>query len=189
MSFAEHLLPLVIPARRAKEHGAIFYTLPEDLNPDQLDPLLREAVLNINLSGFCWTAESCQGHPEAAVPGDTAWGHNVEPYLRLVCHDSCEGDILIALMRACDPQGEDELRAIEAGYEHPQAARLYRYQRGEYAEIMVYLKAHNVMGRNGGIEVFRRFSERLLAIRDERYQHKRFPVEDLKPGEPNGSTS
>ncbi len=117
MSWAPYLLPLLTPARRAKEQGAIFYSLPEDIDPAQIDPLLREIVLNINLSGFCWTAECCQGHPDAAKPGDTGWDHNVEPYLRLVCHQGREGEVLAELMRACDPQGDDELEAIDAGHE------------------------------------------------------------------------
>ncbi len=72
---------------KAQAAGALFYTLPSELNVnEQIDPLLRTAVAAINSSGWIWTAESCQGHPdetEVAAP----WGHNVRPYLRLVCRD------------------------------------------------------------------------------------------------------
>lgn len=166
MSHAEAILDLLRPARRAHEQGAIFYVLPEDLDPAQIDPLLREVVLNINLSGFCWTAESCQGHPDAAHIRDTAWDHNTEPFLRLVYHEDDEPRVLTALARSLAiPDDGAYVDAVEGLWNEYQPLRLYRDQRGEYAELKVYLPAKNAGQRNGGIEVFRRFSERLLAMR------------------------
>jgi hypothetical protein len=138
------------------EKGVIFYTRPEDLKIEQIDPLLRPAVLAINSSRWVWTGESCQGHPDAAKLGDTGWTHNTEPYLRLICRRSDMGRMLTALVEASAPTVEDQdlgifsaaqLRVIRSN-DHP-----------EWAEVMVYIGARNVMDRDFGCRVFSRFGE------------------------------
>jgi hypothetical protein len=141
-------------AEEAREAGAIFYALPADLAPEMIDPLLRNAVGRINASGWVWTAESCQGHPDAATATDTGWLHNTDPFLRLVCRQEREGEMLALLMRACTV-GEDD---FDHGIYHGTTARLFREQRGDYAELLVYLPSRNVMDRDQGVRVFERFA-------------------------------
>jgi hypothetical protein len=138
----------------AHEQGAIFYKLPADLTPDDIDPLLRDVVRVINASGWLWTAESCQGHPDAASLADTGWPHNTDPFLRLVCHQDDEARFLLALVRNLNPSPE----SIGRGWPSLQGARLYREARGEYAETMVYLPARNAMERDAGVAAFMRFA-------------------------------
>ena len=78
-------------ARDAAKCGCDFYKLPDELTDDDIDPLLRPFVQKINRSGWVWTAESCQGHPEAKIP---AWADNVRPMLRLVTPKECLGRVL-----------------------------------------------------------------------------------------------
>lgn len=144
----------------AHKAGAIFYTLPSELRPEQIDPLLREIVGDINRSGWVWTAESCQGHPDAATAGETAWPHNTDPFLRLVVHKAREAEMLLHLTCALDVLN-DELDRAEAGgwlLYGSQGLRLYCDDREPYAEYRVYLPARIATERNGGIEVFRRFA-------------------------------
>jgi hypothetical protein len=137
--------------------GVIFYTRPEDLKPEQIDALLRDVVMRINASGWVWTGESCQGHPDAASMADTAWPHNTDPYLRLICRHDDLGRMLASLVDASLPDHEqDEF--------HSATLRLYRSDvRGEWAEVMVYVQARNVMERDHGCRVLARFAEALHA--------------------------
>jgi hypothetical protein len=79
----------------AKEAGCVFYSLPGELNYDQVDPLIADVCRSINASGWVATAESCQGHPDAehAHP----WAGNTSPMLRLVCRAERAGAMLLAL--------------------------------------------------------------------------------------------
>lgn len=139
----------------AKASGVIFYCLPADLKREMVDPLIWPVVERVNKSGWVWTAESCQGHPDAASIEDTGWLHNNAPYLRLICHFFNEGEMLARLMRA---MAVDESREEFSGHN----VRLYREPtRGDYAEVMVYVLAQNVMERNAGVAALERFATAL----------------------------
>lgn len=143
----------------AQAAGAIFYTLPADLKPEQIDPLLRDIVFEINRSGWVWTGESCQGHPDAS-PGETFWPHNTEPFLRLVVHQARSARMLLHLAYALEVPDRALEHASRVGWLHSgaQGVRLYRDDRDPYDEFRVYLPAGNACERDGGIEVFRRFA-------------------------------
>lgn len=141
----------------AKGSGVIFYVQPHDLDLDHVDPLMRDVVARINASGWVWTGESCQGHPDVESLTDTGWPHNNDPYLRLICRHDRFGEMLAALLDASRPQPEsDEF--------HSATLRLYRSDtRGDWAEVLVYVQARNVMERNHGIRVLGRFADALTA--------------------------
>lgn len=138
---------------RAKAQGVVFYSLPSDLTDEMIDPLLRQAVRKINESGWVWTAESCQGHPDATRLSETAWDHNTEPFLRLACHEDDEGQMLALLLRSLAIPDAEALEGAEGLWNEYQQARVLRAQRGEYAEVMVYLRARTAGERNGGTPI------------------------------------
>lgn len=133
----------------AQAAGALFYTLPSELKQEQIDPLLRDAVTAINSSGWVWTAESCQGHPDE--PDIHApWGHNTRPYLRLVCRAEDVGDVAATLLAEA---GDEESRMIGA----PEMCMRSRPLRDGWMELQVYVTAHNVASRDRGCQAFERF--------------------------------
>lgn len=138
-------------AADAQRAGALFYCLPGELTDEMIDPLLRNAVRRINQSGWCWTAESCQGHPDATE--NLPWGFNTRPMLRLVCEASRAGEMLVELL--------DSLRYDEVGLPQTLVAEIYRVEKPteEFRQYLVYLEAHNVYERNLGIAAFERFAE------------------------------
>lgn len=140
--------PEVIAAQAA---GALFYTLPGDLNVnEQIDPLLRVAVAAINSSGWIWTAESCQGHPDETEV-NAPWGFQIKPYLRMVCRGSHIGDASALLLEAAR---DDDVIATYG----PPAMELYtRELRDGWMELKVYVGAHNVATRNRGCHALERF--------------------------------
>lgn len=133
----------------AQGAGALFYTLPVELKAEQIDPLLRVAVAAINSSGWVWTAESCQGHPDEADL-HAAWGHNTQPYLRLVCRGPDLGDVAAALLAEA---GDEEDRILGT----PEMKMRTRALRDGWIELQVYVSAHNVATRNRGCQAFERF--------------------------------
>lgn len=135
----------------AKEAGALFYTMPSELRPDeQIDERLRLAVVYLNSSNWIWTAESCQGHPEE--PDLYApWGHNAEPYLRLVMRG---GHLARAVGTLLKTAHDDDSEAIGA----PQMKLRTRFLRNGWIELLVYVSAHNVATRNRGCLALERFA-------------------------------
>ena len=134
--------------------GAIFYTLPEEVLVEQIDPLLRDAVMRINASGWLWTAESCQGHPDCT--DSLAWAGNVKPMLRLVCRTEHLGRAMALLTRSATYVG-DELLPTAVGFEvWPRCLT-----QPEWSEVLVYMNIHarTVYDRNLGVEVWNRFAE------------------------------
>lgn len=139
--------PEVIAAQAA---GALFYTLPSELKVnEQIDPLLRVAVAAINSSGWIWTAESCQGHPDEAEIS-APWGHNTQPYLRLVCRDLRLGDVVATLLTEARDESD---RLIGA----PRMILGTRELKDGWTELQVYVEAHNVATRNRGCQALERF--------------------------------
>jgi hypothetical protein len=116
---------------------------------EQIDLLLRVAVAAINSSGWVWTAESCQGHPDESDLY-AAWGHNTQPYLRLVCRAQDLGDAVAALLAEA---GDEDDKAIGT----PEMRLRTRPLRDGWMELQVYVSAHNVATRNRGCQAFERF--------------------------------
>lgn len=135
--------------QEAKANGLTIYVLPQDLDVFAVDPLLREVVTTINSSGWIWTSESCQGHPDAATPEDTGWDHNTNPFLRLIVRTSDFGAMLALLAEAM--RGDKRVCTM----------RLHSIQKGPWVELIVYIEAVNVLMRNQGVAAFKRFSESL----------------------------
>ncbi len=144
---------------KAKAAGAIFYADPYSLTDAMIDPLLREAVRLINDSGWVWTAESCQGHPDATELG--AWTHNTRPMLRLVTRRENHGAMLDYLTQATNPRvwvGDDR----DVGSTFTPGIELWPHHLDEHwAETLVYITARVAYERDIGCRLFERFA-RLL---------------------------
>lgn len=134
---------------QANAAGALFYILPSELKPEDVDLLLRLAVAAINSSGWIWTAESCQGHPDE-TDLHAPWGHNCEPYLRLVMRAEDLGDAVHALLA----EAHDE-ESLMIG---PVQVKLHtRPLKDGWLEMVVYVVAHNAAQRNRGCQALERF--------------------------------
>lgn len=135
----------------AKTAGALFYTLPSELKvAEQIDPLLRLAVAAINSSGWVWTAESCQGHPDE-TDLHAPWGHNTEPYLRLACRNRYVAPLLAQLLR----EAHDDDSTL---FGSPQMKLRTRQLKDAWSEVQIYITAHNVATRNRGCQALERFA-------------------------------
>jgi len=137
------------------ESKALFYSPPDAMDPF-VDPMIRPICVAINRSGWVWTAESCQGHPDADQGG--AWAANVSPMLRLVTKDETIGRMFECLTAAFLqaksrlPRGElFEVRGM----------RVYPSSRPSpgWRETLIYLEAVNVYQRNQALDVWKGFSE------------------------------
>lgn len=144
---------------QAQAAGALFYTAPSALDIEgQIDPLLRAAVRAVNRSGWVWTAECCQGHPDEQDL-HAPWGFNVEPYVRMVCQKIHLAYAVELLLEAAH-DGNDRIHG-------PVGMRLYtRPLKDGWMEFKVYATATNVATRNRGCFAIERFGfavERELA--------------------------
>jgi hypothetical protein len=143
-------MPIVpFDAEVARDNRLTIYVLPQDLDIAAVDPLLREVVTTINSSGWVWTSESCQGHPDAVCAEDTGWDHNTNPFLRLITREADLGSMLALLASAM--RGETRVCTI----------RLHSVKKGEWIEAIVYVEAINALMRNQGIAALWRFAESL----------------------------
>lgn len=145
----------------AIKNKVTFYENPSRLDPEKVDPLIRKAVLRINESGWVWTAESCQGHPDAA--DFEPWANNTRPFLRLVTRRGNIGLMLGMLYEKAyrTPEGRDD-------YKEPLTVTVYRSFAitGDWAEVLVYIEAATAWDRNNGIAAFERFAEYVCAGAD-----------------------
>lgn len=142
----------------AKAQGCIFYSMPGDLD-GCIDPLILPVVLRINESGWVWTGESCQGHPDATHSGAAG----VEPFLRLIVHRTNLGEMLSSLCDAMTIKSESGLSMPYLGF------RLHNVtpdKSTDYAEVMVYAEARNAYMRNHGIAVLAAFADILCGLAD-----------------------
>lgn len=156
--------PVPFSADEAMTHHIIFYSLPQDLDLAQIDPMMRPVVEKINASGWVWTAECCQGHPDydGSNPG---WDHNPSPFLRLVCEKYSLGDMLgelVASMRLPNVFDIND-RRCRCDYVCPLKVFLWSRELGPWEQINVYVEAHNVRGRDFGIEALTQFADRVCA--------------------------
>lgn len=153
--------------------ACIFYEDPRDLDYDTLDPLVQWLCEAINSSGWVWTAESCQGHPDARDPS-FCWG--TDPMLRLVTAWHHLGDMLDLLMRAASNRRKSAVRRARpripyndgcppVQYLDPVPLQIRPEKKGDipeaWAEVLVYVEASTVWKRNLGIVVFDQFSRML----------------------------
>lgn len=134
-------------AEVAKANGIIFYSLPQELDIYAVDPLMRPIVGRINMSGWVWTSECCQGHPDADENSDTGWDHNTNPFMRFVVGVDDLGCLLALLSRAMRLPSRTCVM------------RLHTVSRGAFEEVIVYIEANNVRTRNQGIDALHNFAE------------------------------
>jgi hypothetical protein len=147
--FDEELTPSG-SADAARAAGAGFYEMPDQINVALVDELIRPVVARINQSGWVWTGESCQGHPDATH--HSPWAGNTRPMLRLITHQNQYGNMLDFLLRATHYE-EDGLRRV-CGLD------VWEHERkGAYCEVLVYVKASTVYERDLGIACFARFAK------------------------------
>ena len=139
--------------QEANDSGCIFYKDPATLRDEQIDPLLRDAVRRINRSGWLWTAESCQGHPDA----DDAWAGNTRPMLRLVCRSEDRPRMMDALCQALADYNDDKLGEA---YGKVLSIAVWPYERRNgWFEALVYIPAAVAGERNAGCRCYERFAE------------------------------
>lgn len=151
-----------------KESGAFFYSSPDTLD-QAVDPLIRPICEKINASGWVWTAESCQGHPDACEA--CAWASNTAPMLRLVTLEKDLGQMMAALCRAF-PMVEDCVMKSNLkpgamstpggfGVFEIHGFRAYPSSRPNpgWTETLIYIDAANVYQRNQALDVFRAFAD------------------------------
>ncbi len=140
-------------AKEAQAAGIYFYELPNQLNYDTVDPLIRDVCHSINESGWVWTAESCQGHPDADYAFPRAG--NTKPMLRLVCREPDAGEMLNSLLAACGANTDRDVH-------HPILLEVCELSRQNgWVPIIVYARACTTYERNQGIAVYRRFAANL----------------------------
>jgi len=147
----------------ANDAGCIFYSDPATLNEKYIDPLLRDAVSRINQSGWVWTAESCQGHPDFdGRTIKTAWEHNTRPMLRLVCRIAHAGQMLASLALAATYQFEDDADTGFSSARMTQGLELWPHTRRDgWFEVLAYFEAGNVAMRDIGCKRFEKFADLL----------------------------
>jgi hypothetical protein len=136
-------------AAAAAAAGVAFRRVPEELDLEEVDELIRPAVVRINNSGWVWTAESCQGHPDSMDPRQ--W--HIEPMLRLVCHDEHTGSMMAALVDAVRAD-DSEVGGAIAFTAMPSHQRV-----PGWTELVIYIKARTAYDRDRGIAAFERFAE------------------------------
>lgn len=133
--------------------GCRFYTPPSDINPKDIDPLISDAIIKINSSGWVWTAESCQGHPDA---DNLTWAGNTRPMLRLVTPKENLGLMLkywvLAMEIPDEIQGDDPILGGLLSFE------LYPTHIGDWCEVVVYISARTVFERNLGVKAINQFA-------------------------------
>lgn len=137
----------------AMRDGVTFYNDPEWWDTyTGIDPLIRPICEQINRSGWCWTGESCQGHPGERH----AWAGNTSPMLRLVCRKLDLGRMLAILAESLATVVRPDGGAVPC--------RLYSWkQLTVFAEMLVYLDATSVEERDPCLRVWAEFARRVEA--------------------------
>lgn len=144
-----------------EKSGCGFYECPSELDLRTVDPLMAEPIRLLNATGWVWTAESCQGHPDSEV--GRAWASNNSPMLRLVTREHNVGKLLKLLFMANKMVTEKTSRFEEVLPEETNicgavALKVYPCEAPEgWCEMIVFVPADNVFYRNVGIRVFEKF--------------------------------
>lgn len=150
--------------------GVCLYHNIDDLENAPLDPLIRPVCEKICSSGWCFTAESCQGHPDADVPD--VWAGNTAPMLRLFCKPERMGDMLKCLMEASFFEYD-----MEEGFENKQEGtfmtkatvswKVFPYSLNEnWFSALIYFEGSTVWDRKKIIEQLMIFGEKLCEVSD-----------------------
>ena len=139
------------------ESGVMFYSDPALLTPDLIDPLLWPAVERINASGWVWTAEACQGHPE----DDSSigpWAGNHRAMVRLVCRAADLGRMLEACALSFRRFLDGDIEVGPLPWEPWVELRPSKAPR--YAEAVIYVGQHGgaVGQRDAAIVGWERFA-------------------------------
>lgn len=150
--------------KEAQQAGVCFYTVPSEVVQAQIDPLMWPIVHTINQSGWVFTGESCQGHPDAAE--HDPWSDNVEPMLRLICRKEHFGRMLFHLIESSSFD-EDGLPRTTGFKIYPARKNWGQFFKTKddpaWREILVYIPASTVYSRNLGIVCYQRFADAVLA--------------------------
>lgn len=161
--------------RRAKDAGVFFFTLPGKLRPSAVDRLLRKTVRLINSSGWAWTTECCQGHPDfdgTKKRGDRGWskywkgcGGGANPILRVVVRKERVGPLMWALAEALHSIQErcsDRDHKDHFGGTTPQLMLQLKYpfRKTGYAwrQVVLVIPSEDVSERNAGCKTFEEFA-------------------------------
>jgi hypothetical protein len=150
---------------KAKAAGILFYSLPHELDYEMVDPLIRPICWKINDSGWVWTAESCQGHPDCTEE-ITAWGSNTDPMLRLVCRKYHFGDMMNLFIDSLrfDREGLDTATGFrcypKVKYSYPDLIEKFPGYY-DWEEVLVYLPGTNVATRNRSLKCLETFAEKV----------------------------
>lgn len=120
-------------------------------NRHHLDPKIRDVVMDVNRSGWVWTAESCQGH------SGQAW--SPAPMLRLVCRAADKNAVLGALMEDVTVGRQGQWVEPTRPYTYLDLRRNCTCPSGWF-EVRVTAD-HPGGTRRMGIEFFERFAERV----------------------------
>ena len=140
---------------------ANWYSEPDALDLAGIDPLLRETVERINGSGWCWTAESCQGHPDDSSEYGP-WANNTKPMMRFVVWTRDLGRLMSALVRSMYYDREGGLLTQSCFFEVFPLPPARHFQ--EYTELLVYIQARTVWQRDEGCRAYGRLAD--LVLRD-----------------------
>lgn len=145
----------------ARTAGVCFYDLPSEIDYDCVDPLIRDTCKRINESGWVWTSESCQGHPDSNSAH--LWAGNTDPMLRLVCEAKYAGEMMWRLLLAKRETARRVAEDPQVGMEPGICLKMWDHYRGPktdgWLELLVYIPASTVWGRNLGLEVYKTFAE------------------------------
>lgn len=146
----------------AQKHKIAFYALPQSIDYSRIDVLMQPILRLINQSGWVWTAECCQGHPDATEP--RGWDFNTNPYLRLVVEDGVDLESLLGMLVATCRGHVIELHTVE---------------KGPWVEVLIYIRAHNVFQRNAGIKSLTKFANDVSIGHKIHTQSE--PIQQIKP--------
>ena len=143
-----------------KESGCLFYSPPDKLD-EWMDAMMRPICEEINRSGWVWTAESCQGHPDAQK--SRAWASNTRPMLRLVTKKENVGRMFAALAEAYEIERRSTEESVE---EHGNMSELMGFEvfpvsgrNPEWSEMLIYIGAKTAYQRDQGVSVWEVFSK------------------------------
>jgi hypothetical protein len=122
---------------------------------EYVDELILPVCKRICESGWAWTAESCQGHPDDN--GDVGpWANNTKPMLRFVCANEHIGHLMSLLLQAL---GELSDVSQPTPLQSPGGFEAWPTRGDTHTAVLVYLPAVTVGQRNAGIRVYERVAE------------------------------
>lgn len=129
-----------------QDAGCCPYGDPQELVESDVDPAIWPAVKRINESGWLWTGESCQGHPDADYP--MPWAGNVRPYLRLILRTDDEARLLPVLLDA-SVRIKEEAMLADASYSPSWSMSVHSRQDG-WTALYLYVEATTAWERDMG---------------------------------------